>query len=151
MRIAEVKATEKIDECHGLLMAHREELTTHKHIMALKPDVARYKQLEDAGALVTLVLYDDDVIVGYSVTILTHALHYEDLAMAVNDLIFVRRDLRKGRWGFKLIAETERIAKERLGGRPVLITFHGKPDTPFAGIMPRLGYAVQDIIFSKEL
>lgn len=151
MEIREVKATEKIDECWDLLLAHRDELATHKDIMALKPDRAKYKAAEDSGCLVTLALYEGDTIVGYSVNMLTHAMHYQDLRMAMNDIIFVREDLRRGRWGIKLIAETERVVKERLGNVPVLMTFHGKVNTAFTAIMPRLGYGIQDIIFSKVL
>ena len=132
-------------------MQHRDELTTHKDIMVLKPDRAKYKQMEDANALFTLAILDEhDKIVGYSVNILTHALHYSDLKICMNDILFLRKDLRKGSWGIKLIKETERLAKIRLGN-PAMIMFHGKQNTAFSELMPRIGYAVQDIIFSKEL
>lgn len=150
MRIVEIKATEHIEECWDLLLAHREELATHKDIMPLKPDVARYKKAEEAGGLLTLAVLDDECnIVGYSVTILTHALHYESLKMAINDLIFLRKDLRGAAIGLKLILETMRVSKEKLGGG--LITFHAKKDTAFAEILPKLGFEIQDIIYSKVL
>lgn len=148
MKIIEIKATEKIEECWDLLLAHREELTTHKHIMVLKPDVAKYKMLEDKGCLFTLALYDEDKIVGYSVNILNNNLHYSDLVVVQNDILYLHPEYRKGAWGVKLIRETERAAKER-GAKMVL--FHGKENTAFSMLMPRLGYGVQDIMYSREL
>lgn len=148
MKIVEVKATEKIQECWDLLQDHREELATHKNIMVLKPDIKKYKSLEDSGQLITLALYDGDKIVGYSVTLLVNALHYADLPVAQNDIIYIRKDLRKGLWGIKLIKETEKLAASR-GAK--FITFHGKEKTAFSELMPKIGYGVQDIIFSREL
>lgn len=148
MKICEIKATEKIDECWALLCMHREELTTHKHLMALKPDVSRYKLLEDGGMLFTLALYDEQRIVGYSVNMVVRNIHYSDLITSQNDILFVHPDYRRGMWGAKLIKETERVAKQRGAS---FIIFHGKPDTIFSSIMPRLGYGVQDIMFSKEV
>lgn len=148
MKIVEIKATEKIDEAWGLLELHREELTTHKHIMELKPDIAKYKAFEDAGNLFTLGLYDEEKIVGYSVNIITHNIHYSDLRCVHNDILFVHPDYRRGSWGLKLIKATENMAKEK-GAK--LILFHGKEKTPFAALMPKLDYGVQDIMFSKEL
>lgn len=148
MKIVEIKATEKIEECWELLLAHREELTTHKHIMALKPDIGRYKALEDADRLITLALYDEDKIVGYSVNLLNNNLHYSDLVIMQNDILYIHPQYRKGTWGMKLIKETEHMAAAR-GAKMVL--FHGKENTSFSALMPRLGYGVQDIMFSKEL
>ena len=148
MIIKEIKATEKIEECWELLQSHRDELATNKELMVLKPDMEKYIALENAGKLMTLALYDGDKIVGYSVNIFTKALHYADLMTAQNDLLFLRKDLRKGRWGILLIQETEGRCKDR-GAKFML--WHGKQNTAFASLMPKLGYGVQDIIFSKVL
>lgn len=148
MHITEIKATDKIEECWDLLQAHREELTTHKNIMILKPDIARYKRLEDNNNLLTLALYNEDKIVGYSVNIIVNNLHYSDLVVCQNDILFITPNYRGGIWGIKLIAETERLARER---GATFITFHGKENTAFSNLMPRIGYGVQDIVFSKEI
>lgn len=148
MKIVEIKATDKIEECWDLLLSHREELTTHKHIMVLKPDIAKYKALEDVGRLISLALYDEEKIVGYSVNILNNNLHYSDLVVMQNDILYIDQNYRRGSWGVKLIRETEIIAAAR-GAK--LVLFHGKENTTFSELMPRLGYGVQDIMFSKEL
>jgi GNAT superfamily N-acetyltransferase len=148
MHIEPIKTTEKIQEAWNLLEMHREELATYKHLMVLKPNLESYQKLEDAGKLIGLGLYDEDKIVGYSVLILTTALHYSDLIIAQNDLIYIHPDYRKGKWGLKLIYATEEAAREK-GIKMIL--WHGKEKTIFSELMPKLGYIVQDIMFSKEL
>jgi GNAT superfamily N-acetyltransferase len=148
MEIREIKATEHIEEAWSLLSDHRDELATHRNLMVLKPDVEKYRALEDQGKLITIALYDGETIVGYSVTMLTGHLHYSDLSLAYNDVLYVHPQYRKGSWGVKLIKMTEQVAKER---GMQLILFHGKEHTLFSNLMPRLGYQVQDIVFSKEL
>ena len=48
----------------------------------------------------------------------------------------------------RLIKETERMAKER---GVQLMLWHAKPNTALEKMMPRLGYGVQDIIFSIQI
>lgn len=149
MRIVAINTiTDKIDQVWDLLSEHREELTTHKHIMELKPDLERYAALEQAGNLVSLALYDKDRIVGYSVSVVVKNIHYADLVYALNDVLFVGALYRGSSWGVKLIHETEKLCK--LHGAKLMM-WHGKPATAFSDMMPRLGYRVQDIMFSKEL
>lgn len=148
MYIIEIKATEKIQETWELLEQHREELTTNKDIMVLNPNIEMYKIMEDKGMLFTLALYDNENIVGYSVNILGNNLHYSDLLISQNDVLFVAKKYRKSTWGLKLIQETEKIAKEK-GAK--LISWHGKSDTSFSELMPKIGYKIQDITFSKVI
>lgn len=145
-----ISVTEQMPLVMPLLRAHWEEVARNKAVMVLDPDVETYKALEDRGLLIALGAFDGEVLVGYSVTMLVAKhLHYAGLCYAQNDVIFVDQAHRgASRLGLQLILETERIAKER-GAR--LIFWHAKPDTPFDTLLPRLGYAVQDIIHSREL
>jgi hypothetical protein len=63
-------------------------------------------------------------------------------------LLFVTEGKRSGRLGLQLIRKTEEAAKER-GAR--LMLWHAKTGTPLEKMMPRLGYGVQDIIFSTQI
>lgn len=148
MHIERIKTIECIADAWPLLELHREELATYKHLMVLKPDLEKYRAVDKAGNLIGLGLFDDDKIVGYSIFIITNALHYADLKMAQNDILYVHPDYRKTKWGLKLINESERVIKD-LGIK--MIMWHGKRDTNFSELMPKLGYIVQDIMFSKEL
>lgn len=148
MRILETTIADKIEHVPGLLEAHWHESARNKHLMVLKPDVARYQALETAGALLSLVAYVDDQVVGYSVNVVSPHLHYADLLCAHNDLLFVAEKYRKSPLGLKLIRDTERAAKAR---GVHLMLWHAKEDTTLANILPKMGCKVQDIIFSKEL
>lgn len=146
--IREIRATEWIEQAWRLLEAHREELTTNKGLMILKPDISTYEMLESKNALLSLGAFDGEEIVGYSVNIMAHNLHYSDLMMCQNDVLFVREDKRQGPTGLKLIYETERLAKDRGAD---LMLWHAKPDTNLNDILPRLAYRVQDVVYTRVL
>lgn len=148
MRIIETTIADKIEHVPGLLEAHWHESARNKHLMVLKPDVARYQSLEAAGALLSLVAYVEETIVGYSVNIVTPHLHYADLLCAHNDVLFVAKEYRESVLGLKLIRETERAARAR-GAH--LMLWHAKEATALANILPKMGCTVQEIIYSKEL
>lgn len=146
-RIEQGTVLDKRDAVHDLLVAHREELTTNKELMVLAPDWPRYQAMEEAGMLVTLFAYEGDAIVGYSCNIVGMNLHYSALKYAHNDVLYVA-PAHRGRLGLKLIRETEK-AIAATGAR--MMIWHAKADTALDGIMPKLGYRVQDKLYSKEL
>lgn len=130
----------------ALLHAHWEEVAKRRDLMVLAPDWPRYEQLEANGALLSVGAFVDGVLVGYSLTLVGPHLHYVGLTVAQNDVLFVAKEHRHGRIGLDLIRKTEEMAKER-GAR--LVTWHAKEGTALAALMPRLGYDVHEIIFSK--
>ena len=147
-RIVETTVSDKVAELLPLLQAHRDELATAKHLMEVAPNLEAYRVLEQGGALLALVAYLEDEIAGYSVSFIGPHLHYSGLRYAHNDALYVAPAHRGGRLGLKLMRETEWRARER-GAR--MMMWHAKPDTALEKILPRMGYAVQDVIFSKEM
>jgi len=147
LHLKELKVTEYIEEAWRLLEEHREELMTNEDLMILKPNVELYKALENANSLISIVAFDGDRIIGYSVSFVSPNLHFSDLLLCSNDVLFVTKEHR-GNVGLKLMRMTERLAKERGCG---MILWGTKPNTPLAGILPRLKYKVQDIVYSKEI
>lgn len=131
-----------------LFTAHWDEIALNKRLMQLQPDVERYRALDAQGGLLALGAYVDGQLVGYSVNFLMNHLHYAGLKVCSNDLLFVAKEHRHGRLGLQLIKRTEAEAKTR-GAQMVL--WHAKPGTALNELMPRLGYGVQDIIYSKEV
>jgi len=135
-----------------LLREHWQEIALNKKLMVLAPDWARYERLEAEHKLLALGTWDCSELtrklIGYSVSFIGTHLHYSDLTCCMNDVLFVCPDMRASRIGFRLIHETERVAKLR-GARMML--WHAKPATAFELLLPQLGYGVQDIMFSKEL
>lgn len=148
MRIELGKVSEKWGEVENLLVQHWLELAKNKHLMHLSPDVERYQLMEASGNVIALFAYEGDCLVGYSVSFIASHLHYSNLVYAQNDVLFVDREHRKGRTGLALIQETEAEAK-RAGCQ--MIIWHAKQGTALDALMPRLGYGVQDIMYSREL
>lgn len=144
----EVSIDEIFDNIQDLFIEHREEVTTHKHIMILNPDMDKYRKMEEQGVLLILAAYVENKVVGYSVSFVCPHIHYADLIHAMNDLLFVKKEYRNSMIGFKLIKETERKAKGR-GARFML--WHAKENTSLAVMLPGMGCGIQDIVFSKEL
>lgn len=140
---------EHIGKAGALLKAHWDEVAKNKHLMVLAPDTARYAELEKAGLLLAIGAFTEaDEMVGYSVSFIGTNLHYSGLSYAHNDVVYLAKEHRGGRVGLQLLRETERLAKDR-GAQ--LMLWHAKEQTTMANLLPRLGYGVQDIIFSKEL
>lgn len=148
MRIIETTIADKIAHCSTLIDEHWHESARNKHLMVLKPDLPRYTAMEAAGCLLSLVAYDDDEVVGYSVNIISPHLHYADLICAHNDVLFVAKPKRESALGMKLIRDTERACKAR-GAH--LMLWHAKENTTLSRILPRMGCNTQEIIYSKEL
>ena len=131
-----------------LFEEHYEEIARNKQVMVLKPDEITYRKSEEMGSIFILSARQDDVLIGYSVNFVSNHLHYADLKLAQNDLLFISKEHRGGRIGLKLIKETEKHATS-LGCK--LMLWHAKENTTLAAMLPRLKYGVQDIMFSKEL
>ena len=94
-----------------LFQQHWSEIALNKHLMVLNPDRPRYEALEAAGTLIILGAYENNVLVGYSVSFVATHFHYSDLTVANNDLLFLKMHLRGTRLGLDLIYETEREAE----------------------------------------
>lgn len=147
MIIRPILATDYLDQMWPLLAAHREELTVYPEIMQLSPDVETYLRLEDAGKLLSLGVFDYDELIGYSVNVVTRNLHY-DLLTCQNDVLYLTPEHRLGPLGLRLIRDTERHARE-VGAKIML--WHAKQGTALDGLLPRIDYQVQEIMYSRVL
>lgn len=152
--IIETTVSDKLAALLPLLQAHRDELATTPHLMEVAPNLEAYRALEQSGALLALVAYAgapdsaEQTIAGYSISFIGPHMHYSGLRYAHNDVLYLAPQHRGGRAGVQLIRMTEQAAREK-GAR--MIMWHAKPDTALEQLMPRLGYRVQDTLFSKEL
>jgi GNAT superfamily N-acetyltransferase len=148
VEIRESTVDEMFEVCRPLLERHWDEIARNKHLMVLNPDVAKYQRMEAAGMLLILAAWEGAELVGYSVSMIETTLHYADLTVCVNDVVFVLPESRHAQTGLRLIKETESMAKQR-GAQ--LMLWHAKEGTALHALMPRIGYEVQDIIYSKEI
>ena len=139
---------DKVQELWPLLERHREELATDKARMILAPDVDRYTAMEAAGVMFAIVARDNGRAVGYSVNFVSQHLHYCAMRYAQNDVLYLDPEYRSGSLGQRLIDATEEAARDR---ECDMIIWHAKPNTALDRILPRRGYRVQDIMYSKGL
>tara|TARA_R110000803_G_scaffold154638_5_gene219438 strand:+ start:812 stop:1261 length:450 start_codon:yes stop_codon:yes gene_type:complete len=146
IRLSDV--AEMLEHSEQLFQEHYDEIALNKTLMVLKPDTEKYYSMEERNGLLVLSAWEGEELIGYSVNFLINHLHYADLNLCSNDLLFVKKEYRSSKTGLKLMRETEKRAKE-LGA--TLMLWHAKPDTALNALMPRLGYKVQDIIYSKEI
>lgn len=139
---------DEISQLSSLLDEHWLELAKNKNLMILSPDLERYRALEDSGKLFAIAAYLDGEVVGYSVNFLTPHMHYSGLFCCYNDLLFVTKKYRNNSIGGRVIAVTEKMAKER--GAQVMF-WHAKENTPLSELLPYRGCKLQELVFSKEL
>jgi len=132
----------------SLFEEHYEEIARNKQIMKLKPNYELYEALDSTGWLFIYVAMQGDVCIGYSMNIMVHHLHYADLRIAQNDILFVKKEFRGGRLGLRLLKATEDYAKSE-GCK--LMLWHAKENTALANLLPKLKYGVQEIMYSKEI
>ena len=130
-----------------MLRDHWGEVAKNKHLMVLDFDAGRYAAAEDAGQLLVLRADINGRLAGYSVNIVSQHLHYAGLRVCNNDVLFVPRAAR-GALGVRLMRATEDAAAAA-GCR--MMGWHAKEDTDLQRILPRMGYGVQDIVYTKEL
>jgi len=141
-------AEQFFDQAVDLLVEHREELATDKALMVLKPDFDKYYAMDDLGALLVIGAYRGGRLIGYSVNIISQNLHYADLRQCQNDVLFLTKSERRGSAGLRLIRKTQEMA--RLEGAKIML-WHAKPETNLDQLMPRMGGAVQDVIWKVNL
>jgi GNAT superfamily N-acetyltransferase len=139
---------EMLQNGQELFAQHWDEIARNKDVMVLKPDEAAYRRMEEAGSLLILAAVKAGRIVGYSVNFIVRHPHYADLMVCQNDLLFIDQAHREGGAGIRLMRRTEQEGKKR-GCR--LMLWHAKESTPLAAMLPRMGYGVQDVVFSKQL
>ena len=131
-----------------LFEEHYDEIARNKRIMKLKPNYKLYEALDSEGWLFIYVAMQGNVCIGYSMNIMMHHLHYADLRVAQNDILFVKKELRGGRLGLRLLRATEDHARSN-GCK--LMLWHAKENTALDKLLPKLKYGVQEIMYSKEI
>lgn len=147
--VTNLDATEFLTEAADLIKEHWEELALNQDKVKLCPDAAKYKQLQELDILHNIVVYKDDVIVGYSVLLVQPHLHYANDIYASVDVIYVSKEHRNGSVGARLLVKTEDHAKS-LGVS--VIVHHAKPYVPMI-IKPleKLGYSLYEQIYGKYI
>lgn len=135
------------DEMIALLDDHYNELTLNKDKVKLNPNWPEYDRREKANKFTLLTARDESgILIGYSAWFIDYHIHYADLKVAMNDVIYLKKEYRVGMTGIKLIKYSEERMKE-LGVHK--IAWHIKHSNDFRPILHRMGYADEDMLVGK--
>ncbi|MDE2233455.1 MAG: hypothetical protein KGJ90_05090, partial [Patescibacteria group bacterium] len=132
----------------GLFEKHYDEINLNKAIK-LDPADDLYFALYKMGMMEAHTMRDDKgVLVGYSVYYVQPHMHYKKSLTATNDILFVRKDCRRGLAGYKFLKYTVDEIKKR---KPQRIFFHVKPHHDFGRLLERLGAKAFETMYSINL
>lgn len=131
-------------EGSSILNDNYEELTINKQVVKLNPDWYKYQKLEQAGNLKVFTVRDSDVLIGYCIFFIDTHIHYKDLLVATNDVLYLTKAYRKGTTGIKLIKYADSTLRN-IGVNK--ITWHIKDSLDFSPILIRIGYKKEDSLF----
>jgi hypothetical protein len=137
-----------LPEMKELTNFHYQEITLYKDKVKLNPDWEAYKKLENNNQFFLFTARINEELIGYSAFFLKPHIHYKDILVASNDVLFLKKEHRVGKVGLKLIKYSEQKMKE-LGANK--ITWHIKMSNDFRPILHRMGYIDEDIIVGRML
>ena len=148
MEYALEKLSDVQEEIQPLLEAHWKEIACNKDKIKMNPDWDQYALVEEQGHLGIYTARLEGALVGYFVVIATTHMHYKDHIFAVNDVIFLAKEHRKGSLGKRLIE----YAQEDLRDKGVsVLAINTKVHQPFDGLMEHMGFSLQERLYSKCL
>jgi GNAT superfamily N-acetyltransferase len=136
------------EEAQSLIKNHWEEIAVNKTKIKLNPDWDVYETLHQAKQLGIYTARKDGILVGYFVVVASPNPHYKDHIFAVNDILYLSPEHRKGFVGAKLIKFAEKELKEL--GVSVLV-INTKVHKPFDSLMERLGFGLIERVYSKYI
>lgn len=144
--IRQIVATEHAEAMSALFVQHWQENETHLSGNPPNPMVSAYKQLESMGCLVAYGAFDDDEMIGYCLAFVLPHLHY-GFMYGNHDILFLRKDYRKGSTGLKLISRVTKTCEE-LGAKFML--WHAKPGTNMDQLLIKTGATLEETVYRKE-
>lgn len=130
----------------SLLVEHWEEIALYKDRVPLAPNWAKYQEIEEQKKLVIVSARSEGTLIGYCFWFFVDHIHYQGHTVAVNDVIFLKKEFRRGRIGLELIRQAEYYAIVCGADR---ISWHVKTSNDWTPILTRMGYALEELIMSK--
>jgi hypothetical protein len=129
-----------------LLLRHWEEIA-HFQDIPLDVDWPVYEAAERAGKLRIFTVRDDRELVGYAVYTLGQAPHYRGSLQAIQDVLFLAPEYRRGTAGIELVAYADTMLK----AEGAQVTYqHSKVRNPIDMILRRQRYELVERIFAKR-
>lgn len=134
-------------EITELLELDYEEIEHDKEQRKLNPHWDMYSQIESLGRLYIFTARDKGTLVGYFTVVVHEDLHDKDRLCASQDIIFLKKEYRKGYTGIKLIRFGEGCLREDGLSHLVVTTTMKNPIGP---LMKRLGYTLIEEKFERK-
>lgn len=108
------------------------------------------QSLCDLGVLVSITVRDEQaVFVGYALYVLSPLTHSQGLTAAVQDMLYLRPDHRKGSLGIRFLRESEGIL--RAAGADEIVQSTRTSSESLDSVLTRVGYTVTGTTYSKKL
>ncbi|WP_155638773.1 hypothetical protein [Burkholderia territorii] len=137
-----------MDSLGDLYQQHYDEVYGDTNPYPLDINWEQYKKLDDIGMGLGLFAYYDDIVVGYSINVLTPTLHSKNVMSCTNDVLYVDPVFRDTPLGLRLIKKTEEAAKER-GANVVL--WYAPLGSTLEKILQKKKYKGWECVFVKDL
>ncbi len=136
------------NEIKPLLDEHWQEIALNKDSVKLNPNWRAYADLASSGGLRVYTARQDGNLVGYFVLIVSESIHYKDHLFANNDIIFIKKNHRKGTAGIRLI----KYAVNSLKSEGVtLININTKTHQSFGPVLKRLKFDHIESVYSLKV
>ena len=142
------RVSDVLEEIKPLLEAHWREIALYQDRFPLNPDYGKYEALDKAGMVHIVTARDAGTLIGYYISFVMPHLHYRDCIVAMNDILFLKPEYRRGRVGMKLIEFVEEDLR-RIGVDRMII--HVKTQHDFSPLLVRLGFSETERNFEKLL
>lgn len=135
------------DEMTALFRGHYEEIAHFKDI-ELDPDAQAYAELAATDHLRIFTVRDEGALVGYAMFVVRRNPHYRGSLTAVQDVLYLKPEYRRGMTGVRLL----RLSERSLAAEGVQVVYHHVKRTNRVGeLLERLGYELTDQLYAKRL
>jgi hypothetical protein len=145
IKFAREKPLDVIEEMVPLIVAHHKEISLHPDLK-LKPNLTRYQQLEDLGALRIYTARKDSKLLGYMIFLISESLHFENVTDAYQDILYIDPSHRGFGLSFFRWVDTQ---LKNDGVNFILQNVTTKCD--FSPLLKRLRYELCDYLYVKRL
>lgn len=133
-------------EMMPLLVRHWHEVALNHKDVPLDIDEARYRNLDESGALHIVTARRGGELIGYHVAIVSTHLHYASTLHGITDVYWIRPECRHGVTAMRLFQAVERELKA-IGVRKLFTATKLHIDQ--GSLFDRLGYRAVERLYAK--
>lgn len=137
-----------MDSLGDLYQQHYEEVYGGENPYPLDINWDQYRKLDEIGMGLGLFAYYENIVVGYSINIITPTLHSRNVISCTNDVLYVDPLFRDTPLGLRLIKRTEEAAKQR--GATAMI-WYAPNNSSLEKILYKKKYREWETVYTKDL